>query len=119
MGYNLGMKQELMGDNQDGLTVSLGGKTPENGYAYSEQKGAEILMPENGDLAEIISLFINEHHEELRQPGIYVGIWKNGGKYYIDIVRTAMTEVEALERAKQHGQEAIYDLHNHKIIPVG
>ena len=102
-------------ENIEGLTISLEGDMPKEGYVYFETKATEVVL-EEGDLGEIISLFINEHLEQLRQPGIYVGIWKEEGNYYIDVVQLVTSEAEAIEKANKNGQLAVYDLSNRKTI---
>ncbi len=112
------MKGELLEENEEGLTASVDGTEPEDGYVYSEQERAEVIIPEKGDLKEILALFIGRHYKELHEAGTHVGVWHEKGKYYIDIVRVAKSEAEALLLAKQHGQLAVYDLKGHNIIYV-
>lgn len=112
------MKGELLEENEEGLTTPISGDEPEEGYVYSEDERAEVVMPENGDLKEMLALFIGKHYQELHETGTHVGVWHEDGKYYIDVVRVAKSKAEALERAKEHGQRAVYDLKEHNIIYV-
>jgi hypothetical protein len=104
-------------ENMDGLTISLKGGMPNEGYVYSEDKSAEVIL-EEGDLGEMLSLFMNGHHRQLSQHGMYMGMWKKDGKRYIDVVKLAPSEAEAMENAKKHGQLAVYDLQNRKTIYI-
>lgn len=119
------MSRETIKENSDpleadevGLTVSFEGDMPKEGYVYSENERAEVNMQETGDLSEMVAIFINNHHQELNKAGKYVGIWKEKGRYYIDIVRVAKTKEEAFGRANEHHQKAIYDLVDRKVIYV-
>ncbi len=118
IGYNLRMKGEILEQDEEGLTTSLNGAEPQEGYVYSENERAEVTVPENGDLKEMIALFIGKHYKELNDAGTHVGVWHENGKYYIDVVKVASSKTEALERAKKHGQLAVYDLKGHNIIYV-
>jgi len=93
-----------------GITVNLGGKQPTKGVAFSPFKGLETIIDENNFTADDVTKFKKAHLKELSIPGNNIGIWKDGGKFYLDVSRVGDYTPETLQEAMDNQQLAAFDL---------
>jgi hypothetical protein len=63
---------------------------------------------------DVVRDYILKHAELLAQDGVCLGMWKDKGKYYLDITdlwdKDEYTEAGALEIGRLRSQKAIFDL---------
>ena len=63
---------------------------------------------------DVVRDYILKHSELLAQDGVCLGMWKDKGKFYLDITdlwdKDEYTEAGALEIGRLRGQKAIFDL---------
>lgn len=112
----------LLGENRLDATVGLDGREiPREGYLFAVNKDAEVRIPADcgwGFLEETLAGFIDTNYPELREEGRYVGVWEDDSSICIDVVAVTNSKDEALARAKENGQKAIFDLNERKNIHI-
>lgn len=93
-----------------GTTFSLrSGTQAKTGYAVGCYQLAHWKLTEPLILAHVQG-FIVANVVTLAQPSAYVGTWIHEGTTYLDVSRVLYDLPTALALARQHGQQAIYDL---------
>lgn len=102
-----------------GVTINLEGKKPSKGVAYAPFKGTEFAVPEDGFTADIVEEYKTKHLEELSEPGNHLGLWKDGGKVYMDISKVGDPTPETFEEAMSASQLAVFDLEKFETINLG
>ena len=55
---------------------------------------------------------------DLDTAGVLVGVWRSTMGVEVDLVRHIATLQEALDKAKEWKQDAIYDLRDEVVVPV-
>jgi hypothetical protein len=101
-----------------GITIGLNGEQPNKGFAFSIQKMNEQAKPLEELSTQMVDDYINQHREELSQPGRYLGAWINKNLVYIDVSQVEQDKQTAHAMAHLHGQLAMYDLSNFDEIPT-
>ncbi len=89
------------------------------GYAVAEYPDLCKIVPNDGQIIEHISDFLADTRETLAADTLaHVGTWLNtdDDQIYLDIVRLYKDEQEAAQRGREHGEIAIYCLHESKEI---
>ena len=86
--------------------------TPTVGYAVSPFPGSEKVINYKEFTRKDVLDYLRVNRDKFADTGIHVGCWhdKETGKVYLDISRVVATREEAETLARQHGQEAYYDL---------
>jgi len=102
----------------EGITFDLRGKEHKlTGYAVADPEQAftaEEKFPaseflEGGGL-EIIRDYTRKWKDELSQPGKFLGAWRDGDLFYLDVATVVESREKAMEMGKETNQLAIYDL---------
>lgn len=102
-----------------GVTISLEGNKPTTGIAYAPFKNTELQIPKGEFTPEIVQRYMDEHADELSQPGNHVGIWESDGKIFLDISRVGDLNSDTLNGAMDSKQLAAFDLSTFTEIPLG
>ena len=89
---------------------------PSSGFVVSINKERERIVKELTE-KEVIK-YIAMNYDYLNSDRYCLGIWRNEGQYYLDVVMIVEDRLEAMELAQRNEQEAIYDLENDEEIPV-
>lgn len=95
-------------NNGASYNLHTGELNPKSGYMVA-QKGSELIVPEL--TKEVVKGFILDHIDILQEDkDLFIGTWKNGNKWYIDISRLVDNYADAYVLADKNEQIAIYCL---------
>jgi hypothetical protein len=97
------------------------GKYPTEGYAVSIHPGHEEVIRSKELSPEAVKGYLDRHGDYIQKhPGAHVGGWYDAeaGKWYLDVSHITHDPHEAESLAKQHNQEAYYDLGKHETVYV-
>jgi hypothetical protein len=95
--------------------------SPTKGFVVSTSLENERIFKADEITEEAVQKYLDERAKIFEaQPDAHVGGWYNEktGEFYLDVSRVIDTEAEAVELAKKHNQEAIYDIAGGKSIFV-
>jgi hypothetical protein len=101
-----------------GVTMSLDGHQPSDGYAHSLDVANEVKVPLDDFSPEIVDRYIQTRHPQLAQPDKYVGTWTSNGTVFLDISQVKLDHDEAYAGARDAQQEAMWDIVNDREIPI-
>lgn len=102
-----------------GITIGLDGSQPQaSGYAFSAQKGSELVVPMQQLTPEVINQYVSQHREELSAPGRYLGAWVDGNDVYLDVSQTEQDFDRAHQMAWDANQLSMWDLGGNQEVPV-
>jgi hypothetical protein len=101
-----------------GITISLDGQQPTEGFAHSLDVANEVKIPLDHFTPEDVEHYIRSRYEQLSQPGKFVGTWVSNGTAYLDISQVSLDHDEAYAGARDAQQEAMWDIANSKEIPI-
>lgn len=117
---NLHALPDEFGDQ--GVTFNIAGLGNMKGkpyYAVSVNPERTVILPKGEAIRrEDAAGFISRNQDLLSKKENSFGSWfnKESGNVEYNVVRTLESKDEALKLARQHGQKAIYDLKNGKVI---
>lgn len=91
------------------------------GFAVPIEEGSFDVVDAGNFDARYEAGFLQTHGERLTsEPELMVGTWEDGtGRVHLDLVEVVESREEALRRARERGQKAVFDLFNLVEIPVG
>jgi len=116
---DVALKAYQLTKENGGVTISLEGKQPVEGFVYAPSKETEVVMSNEGFTAKAVGDFENKNAELLKQDGNYVGVWRDGEKIYIDVSRVGEPSAKTLEEAQEASQLGVYDLRTSSTIITG
>lgn len=109
-----------------GFTVKAIGlpHEPKVGYVVAQhpELGAVIEGAKDMPRAELkakLKEYIKINKETLSKDGMYLGLWFNDGKLYMDVPSVIMDEEKAKKTGRDADQIAIWDIVNQREIPTG
>ena len=102
-----------------GVTISLEGKQPTEGFAYAPSKGNEVVVSIEEFTPKTVDDFKNKNVELLNQDGNHIGGWRNKRKAYLDVSRVSEPSAKTLDAAQKASQLGVFDLKNFSDIIVG
>lgn len=102
-----------------GVTISLGGDQPAEGFSFAPDKTTERSFPETEITEQDYLDYINDHKDLLEQEGNHLGSWTYNGRTYLDVSRVGKPSPETIAEAQKGKQLAVYDLGRGKEIPTG
>lgn len=90
---------------------------PTTGYAVATHPGREAILP-TAPSGKDVHQYITKNSDAFeKDPGAHFGAWENGGKYYMDVANIDPDIDSAMGKAKQHNQQAIFDIQHGTDIP--
>lgn len=103
-------------DNNGGITLNKESKKAElkRGFTVSLY-GSEYKTNDKKEVSKKINEYINNIQDK---KGLFVGVWLDGGFYYIDYSINIIDEVEALEFGKKNKQISIYDIKENNYLYI-
>lgn len=102
-----------------GVTISLQGNEPSNGFAYAPFKDTETIIKKEEFSEKDVTDFIAKHKEKLSKDGNHLGLWEDDGNIYIDISKVGDPTADTLEKAMSAQQLAVFDLGAFEEITLG
>lgn len=102
-----------------GVTISLAGDRPTEGYAYAPNKTTERRVPAGEFTPQHIDKYIDDHYDELSKPGNHLGMWVKGGQVYLDVSRVGSPSAATIAEAQRADQLGVFDLKTFKTITIG
>ncbi len=90
----------------------------EGGYMVGGVPGNKGRVIEGGLNEQDLRAFLDENAELLQQPGMRAGGWADQGKTYLDVSEEVGDEAEALKRAAERKELAVYHLTGKRSIDV-
>jgi SPP1 gp7 family putative phage head morphogenesis protein len=109
--YAVARGWELL-QGQGGGSINLYGDIPTKGYAFAPAKTTEQVFDAKQITVDDLEKYVADHHDTLKQDGMYLGSWTDAGKTYIDVSQVATDEAEAVDAARKADQIALYDIEN-------
>jgi hypothetical protein len=101
------------------VTIDIHGNEPKNGFAFAPSKDTETKFPEKDFSPDQIKEFRQKHAAALQEPGNHiVGRNDGNGNIVLDISNVSDNLADALVKARDAKQDAIFDLGSFKEIPV-
>jgi protein-tyrosine phosphatase len=97
---------------------SKGNLSGTENYAVSIYPEHSVVLDHEPTIQDLNN-YIQSKADLLQSPDNSLGIWNNGGKYYLDISLTISDREKAIELGKKHNQISIFDLKNFQEIPTG
>ena len=104
-------------EHNGGFTLTPSGKPYTSGYSYSPTKAAEMRL-DRALTAKDIAAYEYKHRATLRRFGGNVGGWKSGDARVLDVSVHTPDLYDALTKAGEADQDAIYDHAMNREIPV-
>lgn len=101
-----------------GITIGLNGQIPSSGYAFSVQQQNEVKIPLEHFDTQAVDQYVATHHEDLSQPGRYLGAWVNKDTVYLDVSQVEDDQHKAFGMAQAANQLAMYNLTDFSEIPI-
>lgn len=103
-------------NNNGGITLNKEGKKAQlkRGFMVSLY-GTEYKTNDKKEVLKKINEYINNIQDK---KGLFVGVWLDGGFYYIDYSINIIDEVEALEFGKKNKQISIYDIKENNYLYI-
>lgn len=99
-----------------GVTISLKGEVPTEGFSVATSKATEHTVPqETFSKADTLS-YIAKNFDALKQEGNYIGAWLDNGKIYLDVPTVFKDVKKAAQAAKAADQLGIFDLSKFETI---
>jgi 2'-5' RNA ligase len=86
---------------------------PRQGFALALHKNTEkviALSTDRGKVRDQVKAYVKQHWSDIKAQGNFLGGWTEGGKLYLDISNVVSDQKEAVAKARQAHQLAIYDL---------
>lgn len=102
-----------------GITISLKGDTPTKGLAYAPFKGTERVIPKKDFTPKHLDQYLDDHFDELTQPGNHLGTWEFEGNIYMDVSKVGPNTPETKELAVKASQLGVFDLESFQTIELG
>lgn len=96
--------------SEKGITVTLAGQEPVTGFVVSPHKGAEVQIPAKQLIPARLISYINQNRALLTRKGSFLGIWEQGGVYFVDAVVVTRELAEALALGEANQQLAVWDI---------
>lgn len=103
-------------NNNGGITLDKESKKAElkRGFMVSLY-GSEYKTNDKKEVLKKINEYINNIQDK---KGLFVGVWLDGGFYYIDYSINIIDKVEALEFGKKNKQISIYDIKENNYLYI-
>jgi len=101
-----------------GITISLEGKKPTKGVAYSPFKDTEQVVDKANFNEKVVETYIQKNEAKLQEEGNHLGLWEDEGKIYLDISKVGEGP-KAFEKAMSAEQLAVFDLESFEEIKLG
>ena len=102
-----------------GITISLEGDTPVEGYAYAPSKGTETRIPLATFKPEDVDHYIDAHFDQLQRPGAHLGLWVQGDDVFLDVSKVGKPTAATIKGAQDVEQLGVYDLGSDDTIDIG
>lgn len=101
-------------NNNGGITLNKESKKAElkRGFMVSLY-GSEYKTNDKKEVLKKINEYINNIQDK---KGLFVGVWLDGGFYYVDYSINIIDEVEALEFGKKNKQISIYNIKDNSYL---
>jgi len=109
---------DIVRDN-GGVTISLAGNKPTDGYAYAPYKTTEFKVLKSEFSPKHIDDYIDSHHRQLSRPGNNLGMWEQDGYIFLDVSKVGPPTAETFAKAQAAHQLAVFDLGNFEEINLG
>lgn len=93
-----------------GVTITLKGDIPTEGFAFSPRKDLETVIPVKEFSTKSVSDFIEKNKDILQEPESHLGVWVDNGKVYIDVSKVVPNEQRAVAEASTADQIGIFDI---------
>ncbi|MGN0966302.1 MAG: hypothetical protein ACI4OP_01735 [Candidatus Coprovivens sp.] len=103
-------------NNNGGITLDKESKKAElkKGFMVSLY-GSEYKTNDKKEVPKKINEYINNIQDK---EGLFVGVWLDGGFYYVDYSINIIDEVEALEFGKKNKQISIYNIKDNSYLYI-
>ena len=103
---------------QGGVTLSKD-LTPYNGkgYAVALKKDAEIVVSD-ADFSSVADTIISGLQHSIKDNNVYIGIWKDADKVYIDLSEILDNKEQAITKGKERDQIAVFDFNTFESIYI-
>lgn len=105
--------------NWDGFTITLSGRTPEEGFCVGGVFGEPLVLDSGTDAVSArrrIRLWLSWNESILRQDGVHLGGWldRETGLFWLDFVKVFSPEERdaALQAAREAREIAVWSLHD-------
>ncbi len=108
--FGLAEKALNLTKQEGGATISIEGKQPKRGFSLALDKSTEKSISKEKINTSHVFDYIDEHFDEIKKPGNFLGLWEDDGSIVMDISTVFQNKVEAVKAAQASDQDAIYDL---------
>jgi len=102
-----------------GVTISLGGDQPTEGFAYAPSKETEASIPNEEFTPQFLEDFYAKNADLLSQPGNHLGGWVENGRTYLDVSCVGEPSAKTLDAAQKASQLGVFDLRTFCTITTG
>ena len=107
---DISAKAKTLTAKNGGVTISLNGDVPENGFAFAPSKITERVITQDRWTLEDVDRFMEDNLDALNTDDAFLGVWVDEGKVYMDVSVVVADKTEALVRAKTADQISVFDL---------
>ena len=105
--------------DEGGVTISLDGESPTDGFAFAPSKTTEQRIPLATFKPEDVDHYLDRHWDQLERKGAHLGLWVEGDYVFLDVSKVGKPTAATLKAAQEAQQLAVYDLGNHDTVVVG
>ncbi len=99
-----------------GVTISLKGEVPTEGFSVATDKLTEHTVPQETFSKSDTLSYIAKNFDKLKTEGNYIGAWIDNGKVYLDVPSVFKDVKQAVKAAKAADQLGIFDLSKFETI---
>jgi hypothetical protein len=104
----------------NGASISYIGAAPTKGFMVSGAKDREDISDLDLNNRQAVfdrtKAFATKNADVLTRDGMYLGMWADKGKMYLDCSANVTSRADALEIVRTIGDKAIWDVVNQKAI---
>lgn len=112
----LSKQAERITKKNGGVTITLDGDAPQNGYVFSKRKDTEAVKPLEEWVAEDVDSYVDKYFDLLSEDNAHLGIWVDDGNVYMDVSTVLPDKTQALIEARNADQIGIFDLNNFETL---
>lgn len=114
--------QSIQNTGGASYNLSTAEMNPTTGYMVA-LKGVEQIYPVPSTMDEFKNILQDylkgtKLHTILSNRELFVGFWIDEGKLYVDLSEIVITQRDAIEKAKENEQRAIYDCAGKEVLYI-
>jgi len=105
-------------EEHGGVTIHVNsGHQPNTGFGVSTHKERERILADRPTGEDLLA-YIKDNLDLLGEPQNYLGVWKEGSDWYLDVTQVEFGHLAAMDLARDNHQLSIYSFDTHRVLGV-